>query len=130
MTVTDANGIALVGLRVFVVEDEALILEWLEDILRDLGCVVADRASNLTDALKKIDNTEFDVAFLDVHLARAPVYPAAERISARGIPIVFVTGGRSDLLPSQWQQCRLLPKPFAPEQVAEILAAVAGAIAK
>jgi CheY-like chemotaxis protein len=130
MTAIEVNGTGLAGLRVFVVEDEALILEWLEDILRDLGCLVAGRASNLTEALNKIDNTEFDVAFLDVHLSRAPVFPAAERISARGIPIVFVTGGRSDLLPSQWQKCRLLPKPFAPEQVGEILAAVAGAKAK
>jgi DNA-binding response OmpR family regulator len=120
----------LSGLRVFVVEDEALILEWFEDILQDLGCQLAGHALSVTEALDQIDDVEFDVAMLDVHLARVPVFPVAERISARGIPIVFVTGGRSDQLPPQWRQCRILPKPFDPEQVAEALRAISNLIAK
>jgi CheY-like chemotaxis protein len=130
MTATEANGIGLAGLRVFVVEDEALILEWYEAILRDLGCELAGRALTVAEALGQIDHLDFDVALLDVHLARTPVFPVAERIAARGIPIVFVTGGQSDQLPLQWRQCRVLPKPFDPEQVAEALGTIANVISR
>ena len=130
MTAIDTNRPGLVGLRVFVVEDEALILEWYEAILRDLGCELAGRALSVTDALNQIDRLEFDVALLDVHLARTPVFPVAERIASRGIPIVFVTGGQSDQLPSQWRQCRVLPKPFEPEQIAKALEAIANVVSR
>jgi CheY-like chemotaxis protein len=112
-------------LKVLLVEDEPLILEWLEELLQDLRCSVAGVASTLTQALQTFDGVDADVAILDVHLGSASVFPVAERLRARGIPIIFTTGASGDSLPSPWQSYRVLSKPFKPEQVAAALSAIA-----
>jgi CheY-like chemotaxis protein len=83
---------SLRGARVFVVEDEAMLLLNLETMLVDLGCVVAGTADKLDDALQIARTSDFDVALLDVNLGGKRVDPVADAIRARGTPIVFVTG--------------------------------------
>ena len=51
----------LAGLRAFVVEDEALVLMTLEDMLADLGCQVVAAARHLDDALRLARETAADV---------------------------------------------------------------------
>ena len=55
------------GLRVLVIEDEALIRLELEDMLADLGCEIAGSAGNLDTALKLVDQIDCDIAVLDVN---------------------------------------------------------------
>jgi CheY-like chemotaxis protein len=83
---------SLQGTRVLVVEDEAMLSLNLEEMLRDLGCVVAGTAAKLDDALAMARTTDFDVALLDVNLGGKRVDPVAEVIRERGTPIVYVTG--------------------------------------
>ncbi len=83
---------SLQGTRVLVVEDEAMLSLSLEDMLRDLGCVVAGTAAKLDDAMELARTSEFDVALLDVNIGGKRVDPVAEAIKARGMPIVYVTG--------------------------------------
>jgi DNA-binding response OmpR family regulator len=82
----------LQGTRVLVVEDEAMLSLSLEDMLRDLGCVVAGTAAKLDDALAMARTSEFDIALLDVNLGGKRVDPVAEALRERGTPIVYVTG--------------------------------------
>jgi CheY-like chemotaxis protein len=84
--------LSLHGARVLVVEDEALVSLSLQDMLLDLGCVVAGAAGGLDDALKMARTSEFDVALLDINLGGKRVDPVAEVIKARGAPVVFVSG--------------------------------------
>ena len=44
---------SLAGTRVFIVEDEALILFTLQDMLEELGCDVVASAARIHDALAK-----------------------------------------------------------------------------
>ena len=60
----------LSGRRVFLVEDESLIVMLIEDALDDLGCEVAGVASRFDDAVVKARALAFDIAILDVNLAR------------------------------------------------------------
>jgi CheY-like chemotaxis protein len=83
---------SLRGTRVLVVEDEAMLALSLEDMLRDLGCVVAGTAAKLDEALEMARTSDFDVALLDVNLGGKRVDPVAEAIRERGTPIIFVTG--------------------------------------
>ena len=90
---------SLQGTRVLVVEDEAMLALSLEDMLRDLGCVVAGTAAKLDDAMEMARTSDFDVALLDVNLGGKRVDPVAEAIRERGMPIVYVTGyGRTAAL--------------------------------
>ena len=92
----------LADLKVFVVEDEALVALNLEDMLADLGCRDIVSAMRLDQALAQIDDgLDADVAILDVNLAGKPVFPVAERLAERGTPIVFATGsGRGGSAPT------------------------------
>jgi DNA-binding response OmpR family regulator len=83
---------SLQGTRVLVVEDEAMLSLSLEDMLRDLGCVVAGTAAKLDDAMHVARTCDYDVALLDVNLNGKRVDPVAEAIRERGVPIVYVTG--------------------------------------
>lgn len=109
------------GLRVMVVEDEALLAMWVEDVLEEMGCKVVAIASRLEDAMDKARGLAMDVALLDVNLAGQLSYPVAEILRARSIPFVFATGYGVAGLPNGLQDVPMLPKPFQPDQLAEAL---------
>jgi CheY-like chemotaxis protein len=108
-------------MRVFVVEDEFAVLLLVEDMLAELGCVLAGTASRIQDAVAKAGALELDAAVLDVNINGAPVTPVAEVLVARGVPIVFSTGyGRSGIDPS-WRDRPVLQKPYRLEELAAAL---------
>jgi DNA-binding NtrC family response regulator len=110
------------GLSVFIVEDEALVAMNLEDMLTELGCQISGSAMRVDAALGMID-AEFsaDVAVLDVNLAGKPVFPVAEKLSARGVPIIFATGYGQSGLPESWHGRPVLQKPYTLEEVSRSL---------
>jgi CheY-like chemotaxis protein len=107
---TDTKRLA--GMSVFVVEDEFLIMMQLEQMLSGLGCTVGKTAAHLDDALKVAASTEFDAALLDVNLAGKKIYPVAEVLRQRGVPIVFSTGYGQQGLEAGWQAYPVVQKPF------------------
>jgi CheY-like chemotaxis protein len=108
----------LAGLRAFVVEDEALVLMTLEDMLADLGCEVVASASRVEEALRLARDTAADVALLDVNVAGMRIDPVAELLAARGIPIVFVTGYEAPSLPQGLARTTRVGKPFQSAELA------------
>jgi CheY-like chemotaxis protein len=113
--------VSLMGRRVLVVEDEALIAMLIEDYLLDLGCTVAATAARLDDGLEKATGAAIDLAVLDINLAGALSYPIAEALRARGIPFIFATGYGAAGLPDGLQGTPVLAKPFDETQLAEAL---------
>jgi CheY-like chemotaxis protein len=107
--------------RIFVVEDEALVLINLEDILDSLGCTVVAQAMNLADAQRLASSVQPDAAILDVNLGGAAVFPAADLLVARGVPILFATGYGRDGLPEAWQDRPVIVKPYTQPDVQEAL---------
>ena len=116
------------GLSVFVVEDEALVLMNLEDMLEELGCQVLGPAMRIDRAEQIVqDGMSADVAILDVNVAGEMIFPFARRLAERNIPIVFATGyGRSGL-PDDFNDYPILQKPYTTDDVAQgLIAAVNG----
>ena len=64
------SDISLSGLRVLVIEDEALIAMVLEDYLGEFGCTIIGPASNIADGYRLIESGGVDVALLDLNLGR------------------------------------------------------------
>lgn len=86
-------GERLLGKRVLIVEDEALLAMELEFALLDEGAEVIGPALSLEAALRLIEaGPAIDCALLDVDLGGRDVYPAAHLLAQKGIPIVFHTG--------------------------------------
>lgn len=119
--------VELAGVRVLVVEDEAMIAMMMEAFLQDLGCEVVAIASRLDDAEEKARTMRIDVATLDVNLAGRLSYPVAERLRLRGIPFLFATGYGTVGLPEAFTDVPVLSKPFSAGQLAGALRALTNA---
>lgn len=108
--------------QAFVVEDETLVLFNLEDILAELGYDVAGVAMRLDDARRLAQELErFDVAILDVNLGGALVFPAAQVLVERGIPVMFATGYGRDGLPPEWAHHEVVQKPYSRDDIERAL---------
>lgn len=117
--------LSLAGTRVFIVEDEALILFSLQDMLADLGCEVVASALRIDDALTKGGALDFEIAILDVNVAGERIDPVADLLASRGIPFVFTTGYNSMSLPQAHRERTLVAKPY---RVAELQVALGAAL--
>ncbi|MGF7056085.1 CheY-like chemotaxis protein [Bosea sp. OAE752] len=117
----------LQGLRVFLVEDEGLVAMSVEDMLSDLGCVVATQASSLPEAIEMARAGGFDVALLDVSLHGKQVFPVAEFLSEQDIPFAFASGYGRTGLPEGFRNRPVVPKPF---EIDELSAALTAALAR
>jgi CheY-like chemotaxis protein len=87
-------GDSLRGLRVLIVEDEALIAMVYEDLLAEQGCESLGPAASVAQALALIAADPPDAALLDVNLDGEISGPVAERLHQEGIPFLVVTGSR------------------------------------
>jgi CheY-like chemotaxis protein len=125
---SDAPPAALQGLRVLIVEDEALVSMLLEDMLSDLGCEIAAVCSRVDQAVAAASDTSqrIDVAILDVNVAGQPVTPVAEALAARGAPFVFATGYGAGGAPEAFRDRPTLQKPFGMTDVETRLREAAG----
>jgi CheY-like chemotaxis protein len=110
--------------RVLIVEDEALVVMLLEDMLIDAGYVVSGTATAISQALEMVANAaaDFDVAILDVNLRGQPIFPVAEALAQAGKPFVFATGYGAGSLPETWRDRPTLQKPFGAGDVERALA--------
>lgn len=110
------------GLSVFVIEDESLVLVNLEDMLEELGCRLVGPAMRLDQADAMLEEAAgADVALLDVNIGGRPVFPLAEKLSARGVPLVLATGYGRDGLPEEWRGTTVLSKPYTFDDLAGAL---------
>ncbi|MCR0983949.1 PAS domain S-box protein [Roseomonas populi] len=107
---------ALRGLRVLVVEDEALVAVEVADALAAAGCRIIGPAGTLEDGLAAARGTNaIDAAVLDMKLGGRPVLPLADELVARGVPLLFTTG--YDEPPPGHQGAAVLTKPIRPEDL-------------
>lgn len=117
---------ALLGLEILLVEDEALVAAMLEDMLADFGCTLAGSAATIDEALAVVDAaTEIDAAILDVNLGGQKVFPVADILTGRSVPIVFSTAYDPAGLPQRYPRARIIQKPYRPEALAALLIDIA-----
>lgn len=112
----------LQGLRVLIVEDEALIASLIEDFLLDLGCEVVGPAMHMSEAVQLAREAAIDGATLDVNIVGEKIYPVADILTERGIPFVFMTGYGAAGLRKSDGGCPVLQKPYRLEQLIDIMA--------
>lgn len=117
---------SIAGKRVLIVEDEALIGMMMAEYLSSSGVVVLGPVVGLREAFSR-DAEEIDAAILDVNLGDATVYPFADDLCARGVPIVFVTGYENEFVDQRFNGAPVLQKPIELEQLHAALAAAVAA---
>jgi two-component SAPR family response regulator len=98
--------------RVLVVEDEMLIAVVIEDALAEIGFEVVGPASKLETAWRLMEESQFDIAILDVSVRGQKIYPVAERLLALGVPFALASGYGDWALPEALRDRPKLMKPF------------------
>ena len=117
-----ADETGLEGRRILVVEDDMMISMMLEDMLLELGCQVLGPANRLDTALELAqDAVGVDAAILDINLGGQPVFPVADALRARGVPLIFSTGYGDDELRHSDRGCAILRKPYRAHELAAAL---------
>ncbi len=118
------------GLRVLIVEDDALIGMLLAEILKEMGHEVCAIESTEADAVNAAVECRPDLMILDVRLANGNGISAVEAILHGGfVPHLFISGDRSEVL-TRRPGAIVIQKPFdEAELVWAIQSALAAAVA-
>ncbi len=105
-----ARPALLVGQTILAAEDEAVICQEMEDILRGAGAEMVT-THRIEDAWEAVQSKPLSAAVLDVHLGLEPIDPLCESLSTRGIPFVFSTGD-VEAVSARWGSVPVVSKPF------------------
>ncbi|HWI85098.1 MAG TPA: response regulator [Sphingomonas sp.] len=105
--------------RILIVEDEPLVAFDNEHILREAGYEIVATVDSAPDAIDVMGD-EVHLALADVNLsAGGNGRDVARAAQAKGVPLIFVTGGCPD--DARALAVGLLAKPFSPR---DLLAAI------
>jgi DNA-binding NtrC family response regulator len=112
---------SLEGARILVIEDEGPIALMLEDMLGDMGCVVAGSAATVKEALRCVEAGGFDFALLDINLRDETAEPVADALVKTGIPFALASGYGLAGVPEHLRHIPVLRKPFAIAELEKLL---------
>lgn len=110
------------GLRIAIIEDEALVAMEMEDYLTDAGYTVAWTADTAEEAISLAAGKKPDLAFVDIQLARGSSgIVAAAALQALGVTCLFASGNCAGADRSNVIGC--LNKPFGGAQLLQAVEA-------
>jgi CheY-like chemotaxis protein len=109
----------LLGMRLLLVEDEALVAMELEDMISGLGGETVGPFGRVADALEALGREQVDGAVLDVRLDGDTTFPIVDVLLQAANPILFVTGAASSI-PEKYRRVPRLHKPFDETEFARL----------
>lgn len=129
--INESDGARPAGLRVLVVEDEALVALELEDLLGELGVEVVGMALNADEAVRLAGALQPDFVTMDIRLQgdRDGIAAAAEIWALYGIRSVLVSAYSEALTLARASPANpidLVPKPIGKARLAAVLAKLRG----
>jgi DNA-binding response OmpR family regulator len=110
--------VPLKGIRILLVEGEALVAMLVEDELLDAGAHIVGTATSVAEALRIIEVAMGDggisAAVLDLNLDGEAVWPVANALDELGVPFVFESGYGLGCNTGKYVMAPVLHKPFDP----------------
>jgi CheY-like chemotaxis protein len=114
---------ALDGYRILIAEDNLFAAMELEQYLVDLGCRAVGPAATVNEALRLAKEEMLEGALLDLNLRDQSALPVARELSARGIPLILVTGYDDAGIPEELAPVPRMHKPFLEGEVKRLMLA-------
>jgi CheY-like chemotaxis protein len=111
--------------RILIVEDELLIAQMIEEMLRESGYRVSGTAHTLVLARQELAKRNFDAVLLDVNFDGRPRPEIADLLVERAVPFAFVTGYDYVVEPRH-ENVPVLQKPFTFAQFRALLRDLVG----
>lgn len=102
-------------MRVLIIEDEALVSMLLEEMLGELGHEVIGICSTQSTATAAAEETNADLAVLDLNLGGQRADAALEILLRRGVPVIIASGYGA--FAEKATAAVLLPKPFTDDDL-------------
>lgn len=113
---------------VFVLDDEALIAFDLAATVANLGYDVVGPAISLDEGFEMLEESDPDLALLDIDVDGRPVWPLARKMARMGCRLVFVSADVSHTqLMEEFSRSPLIEKPASPAQISQAIADAGGA---
>jgi hypothetical protein len=106
---------------VLLVEDEALIAIYLEDIMKSLGVRFLGPISTVTEAVRQAQTAKIDPAILNWIVGGQPAHAVAEALDERKIPFGFASGVLRGAIGTKWADRPLVTKPHTIDGLRELL---------
>lgn len=98
--------------RLLVVEDEMLVAMEIAEAMKSEGWEILGPAGSLDEAFSLLSGEDPpDIAVLDINLNGQLVYPVADLLRSRDIPLLFCTGYESPDHADRYQGCPVIRKP-------------------
>ena len=111
----------LEGVRVLLLEDEALVNMMLTEVMTDAGCSVMS-CYDLEECHACIERAAPDIGVLDVNVHGAMSFDLAKRLSELAVPVIFLTGYDTPDRDGVLKRHLTLQKPCAPDALIEGIA--------
>ena len=106
--------------RILILEDEVLIADLTEDMVRKLGYEVVATAHHRDAALEAINRNDFDVALVGMSMDGKECPEIPDRLIELHRPFAFVTGFQRPRQPRH-SHIQVLQKPFRLHDLQELL---------
>lgn len=112
---------------VLIAEDELIIAMDIESIVEEAGFAVADTCDTVACTLTAIERALPSCAVLDVRLLDGEVFPAADKLSEAGVPLIFHSGHADEAnLRRRYPAAQVCPKPTSPSKLRAALGKALG----
>jgi DNA-binding response OmpR family regulator len=112
---------------VLVVEDDYYLASDARSALMRAGATVLGPVARTEEGLSLLSENDPDCAVLDINLGSGPSFDLAEKLRARSVPFLFVTGYDASVIPPAFADVERLEKPVNPirlvRSVGELFAA-------
>ena len=90
-------------------------------MVRQCGCTVVGPVGELEKALGTAQQNTLDGGVLDIQLDRERVWPLAEHLQDRGVPMILLSGYSKAEVPQRFADLPLLSKPVNPRTLQSAL---------
>ncbi|HEV2503744.1 MAG TPA: response regulator [Mesorhizobium sp.] len=110
---------SLAGANILIVEDEFVVANEIAGYFAELGAEILGPVATVEQARPLAERA--DAAVLDINLRGVPVFPIADRLAERGVPIVFFSAYDRNVIPPRLGHIASLVKPADRRQIIEQL---------
>ena len=111
--------------RILVIEDDFLIAQMIEEMVREAHYRVSGVAHTMAMARQEFAKRNFDAVLFDLEIGRRSHPEIADFLLDIGVPFAFVTG-YDYLVEPRHQTVPVLEKPFTPVQLRALLEKLVG----
>jgi DNA-binding response OmpR family regulator len=98
---------------VLLIEDEALIAIYLEDLMKELGVRFLGPVATMADALRHAQTAPVHAAILNWIIEGQPAFEVAEALDSRNIPFGFASGVMRGAIETKWADRPFITKPYS-----------------